>query len=287
MTTRRSRVATAVVLGAAALAAASGAAAQSDADAPQHQLTVFSHGVSAKAGLFTYCRSVTPAQGVPTGICGDGVPGATATRVPVHRGGAVIVTIGAAVTYLVARYAAADGSGAGPALPVDALDATRRRFAVDLPDARPSDLLLVSIAYRDLARADGGRESGDAHFSVSLTEHRHPRRTPRAVIARAQVSCNVIASGQQRCRLSASGTVVRPPGVVGGCRGGRVRVRVLARGRAAMQATRPVTTACRHRVDERFFTLPAGVDVVSVHTRFLGSARLKPRNAPAIRIELR
>ena len=119
MTARRS-VAAAAWLGAAMLAAASGAAAQTDADAPQHQLTVFSHGVNAKAGLFTYCRSVTPAQGVPTGVCGDGVPGATATRVPVHRGGAVIITIGAAVTSLVARYAAAGGTAPGPALPVDA-----------------------------------------------------------------------------------------------------------------------------------------------------------------------
>ena len=95
------------------------------------------------------------------------------------------------------------------------------------------------------------------------------------------------AGGEQRCRLSESGTIVRPPGVVGGCRGGRVRVRVLARGRPAMQVTVPSTAGCRHRVDGRFFALPAGVDVISVHTRFLGSAQLKARNAPAIRIELR
>ena len=48
-------------------------------------------------------------------------------------------------------------------------------------------------------------------------------------------------------------------------------MRVLALGRAAMQVTVPATAACRHRVDERFFVLPAGVDVISIHTRFLGS----------------
>lgn len=282
-------IVTAVLLAAVAGGAASAApaAGQADVDAPQHQLSATANGAAVKALLFTYCRSITDSQGTGTGVCGDGYPAATATRLAVRGGSVVTIAVAAPVTSIAARYATADGTPAPAALAVRALDASRRRYAVTLPSSRPLSLLLVSTTYRDLPRPDGGRESGDAHFSVGLTERRELRSTPSAVTARAQVSCRVTASGERRCRLSESGTIRRRSPHDGDCIGGRVRLRVIAIGRAAMQVTVPTTAACRHRVDERFFVLPAGVATVAVQTRFLGSARLAARDAPAIRIDLR
>ncbi len=290
--TRARSIATAVLLAAVtgATVAAAPAAGQTDADAPQHQLSATAHGAAVKALLFTYCRSIGNPHtggGPGTGVCGDGYPGTTATRLAVRAGSVVTIAIGAPVTSLSARYAAADGTPAATALAIRALDTSRRRYAVTLPASRPLSLLLVSTTYSDLVRADGGRESGDAHFSLGLAERPPARTTPSAVTARADVSCRVTQTGERRCRLSESGTIRRRSPRAGDCRGGRVRLRVLARGRAVMQVTVPTTALCRHRVEDRFFALAAGVDAVRVETRFLGSPRLAARNAPAIRIDLR
>jgi hypothetical protein len=277
----------AVMAGGAANAAP--AAAQTDADAPQHQLSATAGGAAVKALLFTYCRSISDPQGTGTGtgVCADGYPVATATRLAVRGGSVVTIAIAAPVTSIAVRYAAADGTPAPAALAVRALDASRRHYAVALPATRPLPLLLISTTYRDLPRADGGSESGDAHFSVGLAERRVVRRAPSAVTARAQVSCRIEESGERRCRLNESGTIRRRSPRAGDCSGGRVRVRVIARGGPVMQVTVPATALCRHRVDNRFFVLAPGVTTLRVVTRFLGSARLAGRNAATIRINLR
>lgn len=268
----------------AALSCVSPAAAQSDADAPQHQLFAASHGVTVKANLFSYCRSITAPAGASPGVCSDGPATATATRLPVHRNGSVIIATAVPVTSIMARYA--DAYSVSPAvLPVAALDASMRRFAVTLPASAPFTLLLVDIRYSDLAGADGNREAGSASFSIGLREHRH-RVRPTAVTARAEVSCRATTGGARRCRLTERGTIRRPAGSSADCRAGRMLIRVFTRGRRVLRTTVPTTAGCRYRVTERSFSLPRGRDRVRVETRFLGSPTLSARSAPTIRIDL-
>ncbi len=263
------------------------AAAQADAVSPAHQLVATGHGVSVRAKLFTYCRTTTDPQGTGTSLCADGVPTATATRVAVHRGGNVTIATGVAVTSVVARYAGADGSAAGAALRVDRLDESHRRFTVSLPAARPRAMLLVSIRYGDVVGADGKRESGDAHFSLGLREHRHAVRTPRAVTTRSEARCDVTQEGGQSCRLDEQGTIIRPRASTANCRGGRMLIRILANSRDIVRATVATTAGCRYRLRGQAFSLPAGVDAITVETRFLGSSALRARNAPTSRLDLR
>ena len=280
-----------VALALGALGALSGVAApaagQSTAGAPGLRLSASSHGVSVKAKLFTYCNTVRAPDGVGSGVCADGIPGPTATRVPVHRRSSVRIATNARVRSVSARYA---GAAAAGALRVRALDPSGRRFSVSLPGSRPASLLLVSLAYSDLPRPDGRLESGDAHFSVGLREHRHPRAkrkaTPLAVTARAQASCDVTDLGGQSCRISQAGTVRRRPGTKADCRGGRVRIRVLAQDRPIVTSTVRTTAGCRYRLQDRAFALEADTAAITVETRFLGSDSLAARNAPASRIDL-
>ena len=268
----------------ATLTCASPAAAQSDADAPQHQLVGVSHGVTVKANLFSYCRSVTPPAGVGTGACSDGPATATATRLPVHRNGSVIIATGVPVTEVVARYADSY-SVETVVLPVTALDTSRRRFAVTLPASPPLTLLLVDIRYSDIAGADGSREAGSAGFSIGLREHRHLVR-PTAVTARAGVSCRATTGGARRCRLTVRGTIRRPAGSRADCRAGRILIRVFTGERRVLRVTVATTAGCRFRLAERSFSLPRGSDRVRVETRFLGSPTLAARSAPAVRIDV-
>ena len=85
----------------------------------------------------------------------------------------MLITVGAPVTSLSARYAGADGAAAARALKVTRLGPGRRRFRISLPASRPGALLLVSTTYRDVPTADGKLDSGDAHFSIGLRRHRH------------------------------------------------------------------------------------------------------------------
>jgi len=264
------------------------AAAQTGVGAPGLRLTAASHGVSVKAKLFTYCNSVRAPDGTGTGLCADGIPGPTSTRVPVHRHGSVTIATNGRVGSVAARYADVNAPAAAT-LRVRALDASGRRFSVSLPDARPRSLLLVSLVYGDLPRSDGRLEGGDAHFSVSLREHRHAtarKATPLAVTTRARANCDVTDLGGQSCRISQEGTIRRRPGTKGDCRGGRVRIRVLAQDRHVVTATVRTTAGCRYRLQDRAFALEADTGTITVQTRFLGSDSLAPRSAPTIRVDL-
>ncbi|MDP1849957.1 MAG: hypothetical protein Q8K79_19385 [Solirubrobacteraceae bacterium] len=286
----RRRVLLALVAFGALSALAAPAASQSGAGAPDLRLTAASHGVSVKAKLFTYCNTVVQPDGTGTGLCADGIPGPTSTRLPVHRRGSVTITTDARVGSVFARYADVGAAPSSATLRVRALDTSGRRFSVSLPDARPRSLLLVSLAYGDLPRPDGGRESGDAHFSVGLREHRHPKAkrkpTPIAVTTRAQASCDVTDLGGQSCRINQEGTVRRRPGTKADCRGGRVRIRVLAQNRHVVTSTVRTTTGCRYRLQDRAFALEADTAAITVQTRFLGSDSLAARSAPTNRIDL-
>lgn len=284
----RRRILLALVASGALSCIASPAAAQSGAGVPELRLTAASHGVSVKAKLYTYCNSVLQPDGTGSSLCADGIPARTSTRLPVHRRGSVTIATDTRVRSVHARYADADAV-ASATLRVRALDASGRRFSVSLPASRPRSLLLVSLDYRDLVRADGRRESGDAHFSVGLREHRHSRTrkaTPTAVTARAQASCDVTDLGGQSCRISQVGTVRRRSGTTADCRGGRVRIRVLAQGRRVLTATVRTTAGCRYRLQDRAFALEAETARITVETRFLGSGSLAPRSAPTSRIDL-
>lgn len=271
----------------AMLLAATPAAAQTEAAPPQHRLVATGHGVAVKANLYTYCRTVSDAQGMGTGLCADGIPGPTATRVPVHRGGSVTITTGAPVTFITASYANANASVSRTAvLRVQRLDESHRFFAVSLPASRPLAMLLVSIAYSDLASADGKRESGDAHFSVGLREHRHALVKPRGVTTRVDANCDVAQDGAQSCRLNEDGSILLPRKTAADCRGGRMLIRVVAGGRDVVRATVTTSAGCRYRLREQAFSLAAGVNGATVETRFLGSAALAPRNAATGRLDL-
>ena len=90
------------------------------------------------------------------------------------RRGSVLITVGAPVTSLSARYAGSDGASAGARVeghPARAPAGGASR--ISLPASRPGALLLVSTTYRDVPTADGERDSGDAHFSIGLRRHRH------------------------------------------------------------------------------------------------------------------
>ena len=170
MTTQRSLTFLTCLAIAAGFAAAAPAAT---GPPPVHKLSATSHGVTVRARVFTFCRTLTDPTGMGTGLCSDGVPGATYRRLPVHPGGSVLITVGAPVTSLSARYAGADGAAAARALKVTRLGPGRRHYRISLPASRPGALLLVSTTYRDIPTADGKRDSGDAHFSIGLRRHRH------------------------------------------------------------------------------------------------------------------
>ncbi|MCA1698784.1 MAG: hypothetical protein LC790_07765 [Actinobacteria bacterium] len=179
--------------------------------------------MSVDANLFTFCRSITDPHGAGVSLCGDGVPTATAVRLPVEAGGTVALTTGVFVSAIGARYAAAGGSSTTD-LAIAPLDTSGRRFAVALPAGAPPALMLVSIEYRDVAAAGGARESGDAHFSIGLKAYRRPR--PTAVTVHARARCEAAPDRARRCRLSQRGRIHRKAGSDADCRGGRVRVTV-------------------------------------------------------------
>ena len=267
---------------------AASAAAQSGAASPELRLSAASHGVSVGAKLFTYCNSVVQPDGTGGAVCADGFPGPTSTRVPVHRSGSVTIVTNARVRSVSARYADVNVPQS-LALPARALDTTGRRYSVSLPSSRLRALLLVSLQYGELPRPDGQLESGDAHFSVGLREHRHTtgrKATPIAVTTRAQAGCDQNDAGAQSCQISQQGTVRRRPGTKADCRGGQVRIRVLAQERHVVTATVRTTAGCRYRLQDRAFALEAGIDSLTVETRFLGSSTLAARNARTNRIDL-
>ena len=282
--TKRTRVVVGL-LTAWALVAASPAAAQTGTPA-QHRLLTSSHGAIVQANLFSSCRTVVDPRGTGMGICSDGFPTATATRLPVHGGGTVLVATGAPAYAITARYASANGMTTR-ALQVNPLSTSGRQFAVVLPGGPPQPLLLVSIHYPDVTGTGDSRESGDASFSVGLTEHRHAKLRPSGVTARARVRCDRARGQRRRCRLYERGKVLRPAGSVGDCRGGRVLVRVVARGRGRLRASARTSTDCRYRIRGRAFSLPSGVRTILVKNRFRGSSTLAAKRAPSIRIRLR
>jgi hypothetical protein len=269
-----------------ALLAAPPASAQLSENPIQHLLSANSHDVTVFASPFTSCRSATDASGVGVGVCSDGFPGPTATLVPVHPGGSVAIAVGAPTNTFTARYAATGGA-LGAELAVAPLDDSRQRFAVVLPVSPPADLLLVSTTYSDVPGAPGSTESGDAHFSIGLRVHTHPKPKPDGITANALLSCRTIASGGRRCRVSERGTIRRPVTSAADCRGGRVLVRVFVRGRRVVRATVPVTADCRYRLQGRSFSLTRGSTTAVIRTRFLGSSALAARSAPAIPIGVR
>ena len=76
------------------------------------------------------------------------------------------------------------------------------------------------------------------------------------------------------------------PGTKADCRGGRVRIRVLAQNRHVVTSTVRTTTGCRYRLQDRAFALEADTAAITVQTRFLGSDSLAARSAPTNRIDL-
>jgi len=268
----------------AALATAAPAPA---ATSPAHRLTATSHGTTVQALLFTSCHTVADPGGPAVGTCSDGIPTATATKLPVDPGGSVTIAIAAPVTEISARYAGTNGAPSGSELKLTALDASRQRFSLSVPAGAPAALLLVSTRYSDLP-ADGGKiESGDAHFSIGLTQHRRARVKPRQVTVRATAGCRTAANGVRRCRLVQRGTIVLAPGGAG-CRDGQVRVRVRARGKIVLQVIARTRAAdCRYGVGVRAFAVPSRLTRVVVETRFLGSPALAARSAPDVRLRVR
>ncbi len=267
--------------------AAAGPAASQTAAPPQHRLLAASHGVIVQANVFSSCRTVVDPRGAGMGICSDGFPTATATRLPVHGGGTVLVGTGVPVTAIAAQYASVNDAIPPRPLQVNPLNASGRQFAVVLPGGPPLPLLFVFIQYRDVAGSAGTRESGDAAFSVGLTEHRHAKLRPNAVTALARVRCGGARGGRRRCRLRERGRILRPAGRLGDCRDGRVLVRVVARGRGWLRTTARTDSDCRYRIRSRRFSLPSGVRTVLVRNRFLGSSTLAAKRAATIRIPLR
>ena len=273
-----------ICLGGALLAAAVPASA---ATSPAHRLAATSHGTTVQARLFTTCHTVAEPGGIATSTCSDGIPSTTATKLPVDPRGTVTVTVGAPVTEISARHAGTDGRSAGTPLEVTPLDASMQRFSLAPPAGAPAALLLVSTTYSDLP-ADGGKvESGDAHFSIGLTQHRPAKVRPRRVTGQATAGCRPAANGVRRCRLAGRGAIVVAPGGAA-CRDGHVRMRVRARGKLVLQVVARTRAAdCRFGVRDRAFTVPSGVARVVVETRFLGSPSLAARSAPDIRLRVR
>ncbi len=151
-------------------------------------------------------------------------------------------------------------------------------------------LLLVSLAYSDLPRPDGKLESGDAHFSVGLREHRHPtarKATPIAVTTRVRVSCdgNDASAGKLPDQPGGHGP---PPARQQGRLPRRPRADPRPRGAAHVAtATVRTTVGCRYRLQNRAFALAADTFAITVETRFLGNAALAALSAPTNRIDLR
>ncbi len=278
-------VASLTILVSCALVTASPASAQLGESPPQHRLSATGHSVTVSASPFTFCRTVFDAAGA-LGVCSDGFPGPTATRVPVHPGDSVVIAVGAPTTTFTAD-SAAEGSAVFTSLAVMPLDESRQRFAVVLPASRPPELLLVSTRYSELPGAPGTTETGDAHFSIGLQEHLHAKLKPSGVTASARVSCRATAAGGRRCRVSEQGTIRLAAASAVDCAGGRMLVRVFVRGRRVVRTTVPVTPDCRYRLQGRSFSLGRGNATAVVHTRFLGSTSLTARSAPAIRIRVR
>ena len=237
-------------------------------DLPQRRLLVESHGVSAPAKLVAGCRSETPPP--PNGalaLCWDGpspIFGPPTPSVPAHGGGTVLLVAGVRVDEITAggvpRVVPADTSG--------------RSFTAVLPPGPPPPGLSIGIRYSGAPGAGGGSESGSAFFSIGLTEHLHGKATPRQVTARARARCARPRGRRHSCRLYQRGRIEPPLTPATDCRGGRVLVRLVARGRTVLRARARTSPDCRYRLSGRRFSLPRGAKRVKVGTRFLGSSAL-------------
>ncbi len=247
-------------------------------DLPQRRLLVESHGVSAPAKLVAGCRSETPPP--PDGalaLCWDGpspIFGPPTPSVPAHGGGAVLLVAGVRV----------DEITAGGVLRVVPADTSGRSFTAVLPPGPPLPGLSIQIRYSGAPGAGGGSESGSAFFSIGLTEHLHEKATPRQVTARARARGARRRGRRHSCRLYQRGRIEPPLAPATDCRGGRVLVALVARGRTVLRARARTSPDCRYRLSGRRFSLPRGAKRVKVRTRFLGSSALAGGDARSIRI---
>ena len=274
------------LLGGPCLLGATPAQAQGG-DSPQHRLLVSSHGVSAPAKLVAFCRTETPQPvGRAPGLCWDGPNIPTPTpSVPAHGGGAVQLVAGVRVDEIIAVLPPLDGppSSAVPLRVVPA-DTSGRSFIAVLPPGPPLPLLSIGIRYSGVAGAGGSSESGDAAFTIGLTEHLHGKATPGQVTARARARCARPRGRRHSCRLYQRGRIEPPLAPATDCRGGRVLVELVARGRTVLRARARTSSDCRYRLRGRRFSLPRGAKRVKVRTRFLGSSALAGGDARSIRI---
>ena len=263
----------------------SAAAQAPPGDPPQHRLLVSSHGVTAAAKLFAFCRGIVQPDGRGMGICGDGVP--TPTRsVPAHGGGPLLLVTGVRVNEITARVGRLDGSADAP-LRIAAADASGRRFIAVLPPGPPLPLLSIMIRYSNVAGAGGTTEGGDAAFSIGLTEHRHARARPKQVTASARVRCRPPRGRRRSCRLHQRGRIEPPVGTAADCRGGLMRVRLIARGRSVLRARARTSADCRYRLRGRRFSLPRVARQLVLRTRFVGSSSLGGSRTFSVRLPLR
>ena len=256
---------------------------------PQHRLLVESHGVSAPAKLNAGCRRETPPPpGGPLAVCWDGpapTVGPPTPSVPAHAGGAVQLVAGVRVDEITAVGAPRDGlPSSAVSLRVVPADPSGRRFIAVLPPGPLLSGLSIGIRYSGAPGAGGGSESGSAFFSIGLTEHLHGKATPRQVTARARARCAPPRGRRHSCRLYQRGRIEPPLTPATDCRGGRVLVRLVARGRTVLRARARTSPDCRYRLRGRRFALPRGAKRVKVGTRFLGSSALAGGDARSIRI---
>ena len=259
-----------------------GTAHAQPSDLPQHRLLVSSHGVSAAAHVFAFCRAIT--QPVGRGFCADGPPTATSS-VRAHGSGAVLLVTGVRVDAIAGHVTRPGGSPHVPLRIVPA-DTSGRRFIAVLPSGPPLPLLLVFIRHSGVAGAGGSTESGDAAFSIGLREHRHKRAVPKRLTARVRARCVRRPGGRRSCRLYQRGRIEPPAGSAPDCRGGRVLVRLIAGRRTALRARARTSSDCRYRLRSRRFSLPGGARRVVVRTRFLGSSSLTRSEALSVRVRL-
>ena len=258
-------------------------------DLPQRRLLVESHGVSAPAKLVAGCRSETPPP--PDGalaLCWDGpspIFGPPTPSVPAHGGGTVLLVAGVRVDEITAGGVPL---GAPPSsavqLRVVPADTSGRSFTAVLPPGPPLPGLSIGIRYSGATGAGGGSETGSASFAIDLTEHLHEKATPRQVTARARARCARRRGRRHSCRLYQRGRIEPPPAPATDCRGGRVLVKLVARGRTVLRARARTSPDCRYRLSGRRFSLPRGAKRVKVGTRFLGSSALAGGDARSIRI---
>lgn len=258
-----------------------GTAHAQPSDLPQHRLLVSSHGVSAAAHVFSFCRAIT--QPVGGGLCADGPPTATSS-VPAHGSGTVLLVTGVRAD-AIAGHVTRPGGSPVPLRIVPA-DTSGRRFIAVLPSGPPLPLLLVFIRYSGVAGAGGSTESGDAAFSVGLREHRHKRAVPKRLTARVSARCVRPRGRRRSCRLYQRGRIEPPARSAADCRGGRVLVRLIARRRTALRARARTSPDCRYRLRSRRFSLPRSARRVVVRTRFLGSSTLTRSEALSVRFRL-